>query len=83
VIVFYFNLNNFSYSVCKICVHIRLLMCVLFLSCRATALQTAIECKVLQKLDVVNTVHDFVCVCARVHVCTKAIAEVLCISVST
>ena len=69
-------------NLCSFCVHIRLLMCVVFLSCRATALQTAIECKLFQKLDVINTVHDFVCVCAHACVCTKAVAEVLCIFVS-
>jgi len=66
---------------CSFCVHIRLLMCVVFLSCRAAALQTAIECKILQKLDVINTMHDFVCVCARAR--TRAVAEILCIFVST
>lgn len=68
-----FTLNNFQYSVCKVyilfCVHIRLLVCVVFLSCRATALQTVIECKLLQKLDVINTVHDAVCVCACARAC--------------
>ena len=71
VIVFYFKLllvfcvqNLYSF-----CANIRLLMCVVCLSCRATALQTAIECKLLQKLDVINTVHDFVCVCVHICVC--------------
>jgi len=55
-------------------------MCVEFLSCRATVLQTAIECKLLQKLDVINRVHDFVCVCVCAR--AKAVAEGLCISVA-
>jgi hypothetical protein len=76
VIVFYFNLNNFQYSVCKICI-LCILLCshqiaYVFLSCRATALQTAIECKLLSKLDVINTVHDCVCVCVCMHACVCA-----------